>query len=607
MTSRLNAPQLLQKLLATAALLLPAAFTPSASMATTVSMGTTHGCSMADTGQATCWGDLPMQDQAPYVVKDIKVGRDFSCALVLSSVRCWGNNEFSQLGTAAVKPTGQFVEGLDQADQIAVGARHACALLYGSLRCWGDASQGQLGEPARTAVARATAIPGLARAVHVAAGNGATCAVQEDGRVLCVGAGSGLAGAADAPRTPREVPGISNALEVSLFDGHACMLLREGRVACWGSNRFGELGIAASSGAQTAPVAVAHLGAAAKAVAVGNGYSCALLVNGTVQCWGNNASGQLGTALGGAATGLVTGITDATAISAGQTAACAVLQGGYVQCWGQGSGWSNGICGVLGGLYPQHPASYGPILDIAMCRPLGSFAPMAVKGLGPANDAAQVLDWAEKTMPQNFPPQGAKGPAHIDAFYLREYPGGHRLAVNGQGTPHLLYLGPLTAGQLADLGPLGQWLNEATLDEGIQSGMQLQAAPYLNLMPMISGGPCANFLVPFGIRGGVKGLPEGVTATGVRVENGGMPMELPLRTQYRMETLATDTEWISGPTLPPGQPIPPGTKQETVLRGIAEGCPVAVRPGDEVGVTVLYSLGGRKGQVRTRATVGAAY
>lgn len=605
--------RLLRKATAMAALALPAAFLffmSSAATATTVSMGYGHGCSVADTNQPTCWGDLPLQDLAPYVVKDIKVGRDFSCALVLSSVRCWGSNEFSQLGTAAAKPTGQFVDGLDQADQIAVGARHACALLYGSLRCWGDASQGQLGEPARTAVARATAIPGLPRAVHVATGNGATCAVQEDGRVLCVGAGSGLAGAADAPRTPRELPGISNALEVSLFDGHACVLRKEGRIACWGSNRFGELGVPATHSPLTAPVEVTGLGAAAKAVAVGTGYTCALLVNGTIQCWGSNTSGQLGTALGGAGNaGLVTGITDATAISAGQTAACAALQGGYVQCWGEGAGWSSSLCHVAGGRYPQHPDSWGHIVEPPVCRQPGSSAPMAVKGLGPANDAAQVLDWAEKTLPEAFPARGA-GAAGLGSnnwYYLREYPGGHTLAVNAHGTPHLLYLGPQSDGRVLDLGPLSRWQDEASRDEGIQSGMQLQAAPYLNLMPMISGGSCANFLVPFGIRGGMKGLPEGMTATGVRVENGGTPMEFPIRSQYRMETLTTDTDWISQRMLQPGQPIPTGMKQEPVLRGIAEGCPVAVRPDDEVGVTVLYSLGDRKGQLRTRAKVGAAY
>ena len=214
----------LRKATAMAALALPAAFLflmPSAATATTVSMGYGHGCSVADTNQVTCWGSLPWQDQGTYMVRDVRVGVDFSCALTAGAVRCWGNNDAAQLGTAVISPTGQWVDGIDVADQIAVGARHACALYWGRLLCWGDASLGQLGEPARTAVARAVPVPGLVGVSHVAAGKGATCAVQDYGRVVCVGTGSGLAGAADAPRTPRAVPGITDALQVSLFDGHA--------------------------------------------------------------------------------------------------------------------------------------------------------------------------------------------------------------------------------------------------------------------------------------------------------------------------------------------------------------------------------------------------
>ncbi|MBB6562257.1 hypothetical protein HNP48_004966 [Acidovorax soli] len=574
-----RAPRLVRRALAIAALAIPAAFAPSAASATTVSMGTTHGCSVADTSQATCWGSLPVQGQETYTLKDIRVGLDFSCAQLSSGVRCWGNNDVGQLGAATVEPKGQWVEGVYNPNQITLGARHACAVDWGRLVCWGDASQGQLGEPVRSAVAKPTPIPGIPNAKHAAAGKSATCAVQDDGRVLCVGTGSGLAGAADAPATPRAVPGISDAVEVALFDGHACVLRKEGKVSCWGGNRFGELGVPAGNGAQTTPIEVTSLGAAAKAVTVGNGFTCALLVNGTVKCWGNNTNGQLGTALGGAATGLVTGITDATAISAGQTAACAALQGGYVQCWGEGAGWSSEICRVLGGIYPQHPVSWGPVADITVCRPQGSAAPMAVKGLGPANDAAQVLDWAEKALPATFPAQGTGAPGLGDgsSYYLRAYPGGHTLAVNAHGTPHLLYMGPLGNGQLLDLGPLSRWLTEATQDEGARSGLQLQATPWVDFMPTIFGGPCQNLLVRYAISGPAGSVPEGLLTTSVRLEVDGRSVEIPIRDRY-----------VDG-----------------VLQGTAQGCPIANLAGQTVDVTVFYTQGKRKGLLRTRAKVGA--
>jgi hypothetical protein len=600
--------RLLRKATAMAALALPAAFflmSPAAT-ATTVSMGYGHGCSVADTNQVTCWGSVALPTLGTIPVRDVQVGRDFSCARLNGIVKCWGNNDFSQLGESATNPEGQWARGPEQAQQIAVGARHACALSYGAPYCWGDASQGQMGEPARTTVAKATVLAGLRGISHIAAGNGATCMVRSDRSVVCVGAGSGLAGADVEPRTPRTVPGITDALEVSIFDGHACVLRVAGQVSCWGNNRHGELGIPAGSGPLTTPVEVPGLGAAAKSVAAGNGYTCALLVNGTVKCWGTHFNGQLGTGLGPdtatPATGLVIGITDATAISAGKTAACAALEGGYVQCWGEGAGWSSAYCRVPGGLYPGVPASYGLYPDLPICRVPGSAAPMAVQGLGPARDAAEVLEWAEKTMPQTFTAQTtATVPDHIDNFYLREYPGGHQLAINGHGTPHLIYSGPLTAGQVADLGPLYQWLRKATQDEGHKSGLQLQAMPIIHQISF--GNVCNGFVLPHAIRGGMNGLPLDLKTTSVRVESDAGSMEFPVQERYRMTVLTSETDWISQRMRREGEPIPPGMKEEPVLYGRTDACPKFDLLGQTVDVVVFYTLGNRKGQLRTRVKV----
>src|SRR5439155_1471331 len=65
-----------------------------------------------------------------------------------------------------------------------------------------------------------------------------------------------------------------------------------------------------------------------------------ILRDGTLQCWGDNNWGQLGngSAAGTASTTpatAVTGITTATAASSGAEHTCAVLQDGSVQCWGR--------------------------------------------------------------------------------------------------------------------------------------------------------------------------------------------------------------------------------------------------------------------------------
>ena len=79
---------------------------------------------------------------------------------------------------------------------------------------------------------------------------------------------------------------------------------------------------------------------AVTAVDLGAFYSCALLQDGTVRCWGDNNWGQLGNGSPAGATATtpataVTGITTATAASSGAEHTCALLQDGSVQCWGR--------------------------------------------------------------------------------------------------------------------------------------------------------------------------------------------------------------------------------------------------------------------------------
>ena len=117
------------------------------------------------------------------------------------------------------------------------------------------------------------------------------------------------------------------------FD-HTC-LAASGSVSCWGANASGRLGDGTTTD-RSAPVPVVGLSAGVASVAAGLDHTCALMMAGSVKCWGQGGSGQLGdgTQTTSAITVDVVGLADARSIAAGLDSSCAVTTAGGVRCWG---------------------------------------------------------------------------------------------------------------------------------------------------------------------------------------------------------------------------------------------------------------------------------
>jgi alpha-tubulin suppressor-like RCC1 family protein len=140
---------------------------------------------------------------------------------------------------------------------------------------------------------------------------------------------------ADSSLSPR-LTAVEDALIVAAGPRHTCLLTRTGGVKCWGNNTNGELGDGTKE-IRYIPVDVEGLSSGVASLAVGEGFTCALMQDGGVKCWGNNFNGQLGDGTQEDRTAPVDVIGllgNVTAVAVGDTSACALLAGGQVQCWG---------------------------------------------------------------------------------------------------------------------------------------------------------------------------------------------------------------------------------------------------------------------------------
>ena len=362
--------------------------------------GTCRGCSANNVSGTALRGVVAVAN-----------GASHTCALLSDgTVDCWGDSSAMQLGySTPLHPVRRIplpVPGLTRRRRHPPQwGLHTCALLGdGSVWCWGGNASGELGSTSSRASSTPQAVAGLAPAVAVAAGATNTCALLVDGTVACWGddtfgeLGEGAGGATSS--SPVVVEGISGAVSIDVGDSHACAVLSDGTVACWGNDASGQLGDGAT-GSSAAPVAIVGV-SGATAVAAGDAHSCApLLADGTGRLhWGLGTVGQLGN---GAAAGSFTaapvgGVVGVVSVSAGTRQSCATLSSGAVTCWGANTGaFTDPLAGApLGDFGMSEPtAAAGP-------RPAGAFGIAQATGasVGQGNACAvssdgTVLCWGQ--------------------------------------------------------------------------------------------------------------------------------------------------------------------------------------------------------------------
>jgi alpha-tubulin suppressor-like RCC1 family protein len=332
-----------------------------------LSAGGDHTCLITEAGAIRCWGGnefgqlgngttgraslLVEASGIPGGAVSVEAGVNHTCALDSEGgVWCWGDNDKGQLGdgTAETRTAPVRVAGLEVgAVMLAAGDSFTCALTdAGGVKCWGWNIRGQLGDGTFEDRPLPTDVSGLAVGVKaVAAGDEHACALLESGKVRCWGLGSeGQLGTGQrqVSNLPVEAAGgPPDVAEISAGGSYTCVVTVGGKVMCWG-----QMGSQWSGSDTLLPMEVRGFHDQPDSVEVGSHFTCALGAAGGVECWGSNSMGQLGDGTNRDSRNNpveVAGLRDASIrLTAGAAHACALLQSGGLKCWGDNFFWQLG-------------------------------------------------------------------------------------------------------------------------------------------------------------------------------------------------------------------------------------------------------------------------
>jgi len=323
--------------------------------------GFAHSCFMLDNGSVKCWGEnnlgqlglgdtINRRDNSSYMgdnltIVDLGSGRtataiatgDSHTCVILDnvSIKCWGSNASGQLGLGdnSTRGDGSASGGMGDnltivdlgsgrtAKAIAAGNQHTCAILdNSSVKCWGANASGQLGLGDDDNRGDGSASGGMGdnltivdlgsgrTAKVIAAGDSHTCAILDNASVKCwgengngqLGLGPSISNRGDGSGemgdnlTAINLGSGRTATSITTGTGYTCVLLDDDSVKCWGRADYGQLGAGKTEEYNEPNASPIDLGTGITAIASGYFHTCAILENSSIKCWGRNDSGQLG-------------------------------------------------------------------------------------------------------------------------------------------------------------------------------------------------------------------------------------------------------------------------------------------------------------------------
>jgi hypothetical protein len=263
---------------------------------------------------------------------------------------CWGENEAGIVGDGTRVDRFVPTRVLSNAQSIVTGVRTCAVLDSGAVNCWGD-GQGGLGDGTRNSSAVPIATQPLgASAIDIQGQGHFNCVLLDPGgSVSCWG----FVGPLEWMSVPTLLPGFADVVNLAASDGHVCGVLSNGTIECLGNNSNGELGDGTFGNSSSVPVQVRGIDTA-RQVSANQFWTCAVLVDGRAQCWGQNRDLGDGVTTDSSTPVTVQGLNDAIQISAGRYHACAVRSDGTIHCWGTFGALDSPIYGSLSGVQSVH-------------------------------------------------------------------------------------------------------------------------------------------------------------------------------------------------------------------------------------------------------------
>ena len=287
-----------------------------------------HNCAIMTNGSLYCWGknsngelgiNSTTDQTTPQLVNlgsgvkavDVSVGDDFTCAVTdAGALMCWGTNGNGRLGigstssTSHLTPQNANLPTNRKAVDVTLGRHFGYALLdNGEFVSWGNNHVGYLGTGNTTTMYSPTVISldSQRQVVSISGGKQHGCIGYDNGSVVCAGRDHvGQQGRNTASETNDLTFSYTNALaNLSLFalagQYTSCALLANGTAQCWGKGNYGQMGDGTTDNNHYPDDLVnTPSGRFIVDMSLSGSHACIVLDDGSVACWGNNNKGQLG-------------------------------------------------------------------------------------------------------------------------------------------------------------------------------------------------------------------------------------------------------------------------------------------------------------------------